>query len=104
MVFQMSRYQRTPSALSAPVAWIGVVVLSALLLASTGCTTTVVASSETVDGHAVCPVCEWRGDLACLDVIIADDTPRCDWNGRTYWFCSDDCLARFEKDSARFVH
>jgi len=54
-------------------------------------------------GHARCPVCVAEGDLACVDVRIETDTPRAEFGGRTYWFCSDTCRAEFLRDPARYV-
>jgi YHS domain-containing protein len=53
--------------------------------------------------HAICPVCNAEGDLACLDVKIDERTPRCEWNGTVYYFCSDDCRARFVRDPNEFL-
>ena len=51
----------------------------------------------------LCPVCAWRGDLACMDVVVDDQTPKADFDGRTWWFCSEECRERFVKDPARFA-
>jgi YHS domain-containing protein len=52
---------------------------------------------------AECPVCRENGDLACLKVKIRESTPRLEYQGRTYYFCSDECLAEFQKNPAKYV-
>lgn len=47
--------------------------------------------------HAQCLVCKSEGDLACVDVTIEPDTPRFDYRGVTYYFCSEQCRADFAK-------
>ena len=54
-------------------------------------------------GNAACPVCRCEGDLACVDVRIKSDTPRCSCGGKTFYFCSDECRQRFEKQPAKYV-
>ena len=54
------------------------------------------APPRTADGRmAECPVCRAEGDLACLCVHVEGDTPRCESQGKTYFFCSDECRAEF---------
>lgn len=54
--------------------------------------------------HAECLVCKSEGDLACVDVTIEADTPRTDYNGVTYYFCSTQCRSDFEKHPAQYLH
>ena len=49
-----------------------------------------------------CPVCKAEGDLACLQVKIRPDTPRLEYQGRTYWFCSEACREDFAKHPERY--
>jgi YHS domain-containing protein len=53
--------------------------------------------------HATCPVCAWRGDLACVDVEVDAATPRVDHCGCTYCFCSEECRERFLKDPDKYL-
>ena len=56
------------------------------------------------DGRsAECPVCKHNGDLACLVVHLASDTPTCECAGRTYYFCSDECRADFVAHPERYA-
>src|SRR5262249_42054659 len=53
--------------------------------------------------RAECPVCRENADLACLMVRITDSTPRVEYQGRTYYFCSEECRAAFEKQPAKYA-
>jgi len=46
-------------------------------------------------GCANCPVCVENADLACVCVKIGDETPSVEWDGRTWYFCSEECKAAF---------
>ena len=72
--------------------------LTALLLLSACTSTAVDATGPTAD----CPVCKHEGDLACVCVEIEPDTPRCECDGETYYFCSDECRADFEAHPDRY--
>jgi hypothetical protein len=70
----------------------------AALLALSACRTAASPSGPTAE----CPVCRYEGDLACLCVRIDLDTPHCECQGETYYFCSDDCRARFLERPERY--
>ena len=53
--------------------------------------------------HAECLVCKKNADLACVDIVVDKDTPCCGYNGKTYYFCSDECRAKFQKKPAEFA-
>jgi YHS domain-containing protein len=53
--------------------------------------------------HAECLVCKYNADLACVDVAVENDTPSCQCNGQTYYFCSDVCRAAFMKNPALYL-
>jgi YHS domain-containing protein len=42
-------------------------------------------------------------DLACIDVAVDDKTPKLMYQGKTYYFCSDECKAKFEKNPAKYA-
>ena len=70
----------------------------ALVLALAAC-----RSAAPHDGpSAECPVCKHEGDLACLCVHVEADTPRCECDGETYYFCSEQCREDFLADPARY--
>ena len=53
--------------------------------------------------RAECLVCKENADLACVDVKVKGDTPRAEYDGKTYYFCSDDCRREFLKHPAKYV-
>jgi YHS domain-containing protein len=53
--------------------------------------------------HAECLVCKKNADMACVDVDLDAKTPFTDYNGKRYYFCSDDCRSEFQKDPAKFA-
>ena len=53
--------------------------------------------------HAECAVCKVNADLACLDVAVDENTPRSDYNGKTYYFCSEECKEKFAKKPQRYA-
>ncbi len=44
---------------------------------------------------ATCEVCRYNRGLACVCVKLKDSTPRADYEGQTYYFCSEDCRKAF---------
>ena len=61
----------------------------------------VAASSSTP--HAECLVCKRNADLACVDVTVDSSTPRCVYDGNTYYFCSDECRGKFMKSPQKYL-
>ena len=54
-------------------------------------------------GEAIDPVCAYRRDLACIVVPITPVTPRADYRGRTYYFCSDSCRDAFLTEPVKYL-
>ncbi|CAG1003182.1 hypothetical protein PHYC_03047 [Phycisphaerales bacterium] len=50
-----------------------------------------------------CVVCEYNADLACLEVDVTAETPRTEYDGKTYYFCSEECRAAFQKKPHKYV-
>jgi YHS domain-containing protein len=61
------------------------------------------ASRESAGPSAECSVCRENGDLACLHVKVTDATPRAEYRGKTYYFCSDECREAFMKSPERYT-
>lgn len=82
---------------------LAVCLLSLLLL--TACTANPEArsASASTQPHAECLVCKVNADLACVDVTVDKATPQCVCDGKTYYFCSEECRAQFEKNPAKYV-
>lgn len=77
--------------------------LAAMLAVAAGCAT---ASHETAHGSgpsSICHVCEYNNDLACVCVKVKDTTPRADYLGTTYYFCSEDCRDAFLKKPDKYL-
>ncbi len=85
-----------------PTAWTAL-LLFLVSLALPGCRSTSGAAAATGAGLAECPVCKHEGDLACICVRVDDATPRCECDGRTYYFCSDECRADFQHHPERYA-
>ena len=53
--------------------------------------------------HGECLVCKRNADLACVDVDVDKETPRYVYQGRTYYFCSEECRGKFAKDPQKYL-
>jgi len=53
--------------------------------------------------HAQCLVCKSEGDLACVDVVVDERTPRTSYGGATYYFCSEQCRRDFEREPEPYL-
>lgn len=49
------------------------------------------------------PVCLYNRDLGCVRVHVDDQTPRADYAGATYYFCSVSCRETFIKGPAKYL-
>jgi YHS domain-containing protein len=52
---------------------------------------------------AECSVCRENGDLACLCVQVTDSTPRVEYGGKTYYFCSEECCKTFSQHPEKYA-
>lgn len=62
--------------------------------------------NQTVDSgseRAQCLVCKHNGDLGCVNVKVDAETPQAVVDGRTYYFCSDECRVAFIGEPARYL-
>lgn len=62
-----------------------------------------ITASAGAPKHAECLVCKKNADLACIDVEVDKATPRTVYNGKTYYFCSDECKNKFQKNPGKYV-
>jgi YHS domain-containing protein len=84
--------------------WLAAAALGVVMLGSVACTGAVPAETSAVQcRHAECPCCVHNGDLACVDVVIEPTTPSWEYQGITYYFCSEDCLNAFVKNPSKYV-
>lgn len=77
--------------------------LAALLAVVAGCATTSSNTARTSGPTETCHVCKYNNDLACVCVKVKDTTPRTEYQGTTYYFCSDDCQAAFAKSPPKYL-
>lgn len=68
------------------------VVLSVLVTYTSACSPTTV-----IKGQEECVVCKANGDLACVLVAPNATTPTAMSGGKTYYFCSQECLEEFAR-------
>ena len=69
----------------------GLVAAFALMAGCATSSDTRQAAGET----AMCEVCRYNNDLACLCVKVKDSTPRAEYEGKAYYFCSEECRTAF---------
>ena len=75
-------------------------IMTLLLLA--GCASQDAAAIPSAP-HAECLVCKHNADLACVEIPVNPNTPRASYEGREYYFCSDDCRETFERNPSMYV-
>ena len=73
------------------------------LVLAVGCATPSSDSTQNSGPTETCHVCRYNNDLACVCVKVKDTTPRTEYQGTTYYFCSEDCRAAFAKNSAKYL-
>jgi YHS domain-containing protein len=77
--------------------------VSAVAIIACGCATHSVESAGATGPVATCYVCKHNNDLACVRVHVKEGTPSCTCNGHTYYFCSEECCAEFQKSPAKYL-
>ena len=76
--------------------------LAAVLCLIAGCATQ--SKDAAQSGPAgICHVCRYNSDLACVNIRVKDSTPRTDYQGTTYYFCSEDCREAFLKNPQKYL-
>ena len=78
-----------------------IISLCSLALLAMGCSSTPIATGP---NQALCYVCKYNNDLGCIHVTVSEKTPRTVYNGKTYYFCSDECHAAFLKRPAKYAN
>ncbi|MSU34441.1 MAG: YHS domain-containing protein [Pedosphaera sp.] len=79
------------------------ITLTALVMLPAGCATPSRDTAQNSGPTETCHVCKFNYDLACVCVRLKDSTPRTEYQGITYYFCSDDCRAEFVKQPDRYL-
>jgi YHS domain-containing protein len=76
---------------------------SLLLFALAGCATVPPTAEANAGPTDICYVCRYNNDLACVNLHVKDTTPRAEYNGKTYYFCSDGCRTDFLKKPEKYL-
>jgi YHS domain-containing protein len=77
-------------------------VIGALWLV--GCSSVPEREPQHADASTVtCHVCRYNNDLACVCVRVKETTPRAEYHGQTYFFCSEDCREAFLKKPQKYL-
>jgi YHS domain-containing protein len=53
--------------------------------------------------RAECLVCKKNADLACVDVAVDKSTAVHEYNGRTYYFCIEECRDKFAEYPVKYL-
>lgn len=80
--------------------------LVAVIALLCGCATTSHPAAEAntqTAGMATCCVCRYNNDLACVEFRLKGTTPKTEYHGTTYCFCSKSCQAAFAKKPAKYA-
>lgn len=75
-------------------------LLFLLLAGFAGCRTSDVKDDRPIAEDLVCL---FNGDLGCVSVRVDASTPRAAYEGKVYYFCSDECRLVFEKNQAKYL-
>jgi YHS domain-containing protein len=79
------------------------ITISVLLVLAAGCATSSYEAARNSGPRETCHVCRYNNDLACVCVTVTENTPKADYEGTTYYFCSEDCRTAFLKKSAKYA-
>lgn len=79
------------------------IALAALLVLVAGCATPSRDTAQNSGPTETCRVCRFNNDLGCVCVKIKDSTPRTEYQGNTYYFCSEDCRVLFMKQPDKYL-
>ncbi len=74
-----------------------------MLMFIAGCAADGSTAAAAAGPHAQCLVCKKNADLACVDVSVSSKTPTYMYNGASYYFCSDECREKFEKNPQSYL-
>ena len=82
-------------------AWLLLMLFSLAILS--GCATTPQGSAGSNPQMGTCTVCRYNNDLACVEFRMKESTPKVDYHGKTYCFCSKSCEAAFLKNPNKYA-
>ena len=76
---------------------------AAWLVLVSGCATSSTDYSRNAEPAHICHVCRYHNDLACVCVKVTESTPKTEYQGQTYFFCSEDCKMTFLKKPEKYL-
>jgi YHS domain-containing protein len=81
------------------------VALASVIAFTLGCTTPRQAAvgATGTQSQATCCVCQYNNDLACVAVRVKDTTPKAEYGGKPYFFCSEACRNSFQKKPQKYL-
>ena len=80
------------------------IILVCIVFCLVGCAATGVPTTQSANKCcAECLVCKKNADLACINVDVTASTPSYVYQGKTYYFCSEDCRKDFIKNPPRYL-
>lgn len=68
-----------------------------------GCATAPQGAAGSNGPTGTCSVCRYNNDLACVEFRMKESTPKVDYHGKTYCFCSKSCEAAFLKNPNKYA-
>jgi len=69
----------------------------------TGCATQQASSASDTRPMVTCSVCDYNNDLGCVCFHLKESTPRLTYEGKEYFFCSEDCYKAFQRQPSKYA-
>ena len=69
----------------------------------TGCATQRPSSASDARPMATCYVCDYNNDLGCVCFHVKESTPHLTFEGKEYFFCSEDCYKAFQRKPSKYA-
>jgi|SRR6185503_8596181 len=68
-----------------------------------GCATAPRGAAESKGETGTCTVCRYNNDLACVEFHMKETTPKVEYHGQTFCFCSKSCEAAFARNPGKYA-
>ena len=69
----------------------------------TGCATQQPSAAVDTRPMVTCYVCDYNNDLGCVSFHLKESTPRLTFEGKEYFFCSEDCCKAFQLKPSKYA-
>jgi YHS domain-containing protein len=79
------------------------IFLSPVVVWLAGCATQQPSPAADARPMVTCYVCDYNNDLGCVCFRLKESTPRVTFEGKEYFFCSDDCYQAFLRKPAKYA-